>query len=277
MTRQTRADLAMTVSVFCLGASLVLSGVSLLRLRWTSIFAAQPLDLPELLGMGCAGAGIALLGWWLLALVCACISTAAQTVGALRLAAFTRSCSPAFMRRVVISVLGVNLLAAPLTGAAASPGLDLHWHANTVSTAPASPGIGVGAEDGATTSPGPGQEVLPVPATNQVEPRWVPHTAAVDPGMLVSPGTRTEPTHPGSGPGAQAGVPVTGEQEFSADSDVVVTSGDSLWSIVAGALGPFSTDEDVALAWPGWYRANRGTIGEDPNYILPGQVLHAPR
>ena len=57
---------------------------------------------------------------------------------------------------------------------------------------------------------------------------------------------------------------------------VVVHRGDSLWSIAARHLGEQATDADVADAWPRWYAANRELIGEDPDLLLPGQVLVVP-
>ncbi len=58
---------------------------------------------------------------------------------------------------------------------------------------------------------------------------------------------------------------------------VVVRRGDCLWTIAARALGPAATDAQIAMAWPHWYAANRATIGPDPDLLLPGQRLLAPR
>jgi hypothetical protein len=58
---------------------------------------------------------------------------------------------------------------------------------------------------------------------------------------------------------------------------VVVAPGDSLWSIAARQLPRTATDEQVAAAWPAWYRANRRSIGPDPGLIHPGTLLHFPR
>lgn len=281
MKRQTLADLAMTAAILLLGGSLVFSGVSLLRLRWTSMESAQPLTLPELMGVGGAGAGIALLCWWLVAMICALISPVAQNLGAVRIAAFTGACSPAFMRRAVIAVVGLNLMAAPLANAAPSAGTDPRWQPGTVATAPAAP-HGVDPRSAAPSMAGQpgkaaaGDDILPPATTAPIEPAWVPRTAVTDPDLLVRPPARATVAEAGGGQGAAVDVPWTDPQEGNAETDVVVKSGDSLWSIVAAALGPFSSDVDVALAWPRWYNANREAIGADPNLILPGQVLHPP-
>jgi nucleoid-associated protein YgaU len=51
--------------------------------------------------------------------------------------------------------------------------------------------------------------------------------------------------------------------------DVMVTRGDSLWSIAQQVYG------DGRL-WPLIWAANQGTIGGNPNMIFPGQVLRLP-
>ncbi len=62
----------------------------------------------------------------------------------------------------------------------------------------------------------------------------------------------------------------------AAPAGVVVHRGDTLWDIVGRALGPDATDLEVAREWPRWYAANRDVIGDDPDLILPGQVLSRP-
>ncbi|TDW95490.1 LysM domain-containing protein [Kribbella pratensis] len=57
---------------------------------------------------------------------------------------------------------------------------------------------------------------------------------------------------------------------------VVVRKGDSLWSIAARELGPRATADAIAARWPDWYATNRQVIGNDPDLILPGQVLRIP-
>ena len=52
--------------------------------------------------------------------------------------------------------------------------------------------------------------------------------------------------------------------------------GDTLWSIAARHLGPDASDAEIARAWPAWFEANRGVVGDDPDLLRPGQVLRAP-
>jgi nucleoid-associated protein YgaU len=57
---------------------------------------------------------------------------------------------------------------------------------------------------------------------------------------------------------------------------IVVRRGDTLWALAAHHLGPGATNAEVATEWPRWLTSNRGTIGPDPDLILPGQRLRVP-
>lgn len=314
MKKQIGADVAMTATILCLGASMFFAGHSLLRLRLSGANANNPFSLEELVGALAAGLGIAVALWWLLALACAVISGVAEVRGRTRLAATTASWSPAFMRRLVAAVLGLNLLVAPLAVAAptSSGPIDPQWQP-TVATAPdfvsAAAGIGNLAPQDLTAGVAP---AIDVPAPD-INPLWTPQAPTVDPGLLVRPETRPSPaaaptpstqslpphnqgqaSRPGGGKnggsgsagsegdsedsseGGSEGVGSANDGSSDGEEAIVVKRGDTLWSIAAAALGPFATDVEVAQAWPQWYRTNRFVIGSDPNVILPGQVLHAP-
>lgn len=250
MKRQTGADLAMTAAILCLGGSLIFAGRSMLQRRLSGIRANGPLELDEVLGAVAAGTGIAVALWWALALGCAVVSALAERRGAPTLAARTAALSPVFMRRLVAAVVGLNLLGAPMA-LATVPGAAPDTHQR------------LGATVSSTLLPG---TALPGTAAGDdaINPAWTPSSPGVDPGPVVPAPTRSPPGTPGW------------EGNGTAGTEVVVQKGDSLWSIVATTLGPYATDVEVALAWPQWYRANRAVIGEDPNHILPGQILHAP-
>ncbi|REF37546.1 LysM peptidoglycan-binding domain-containing protein [Thermasporomyces composti] len=57
---------------------------------------------------------------------------------------------------------------------------------------------------------------------------------------------------------------------------VVVKRGDTLWDIAARHLGPGASNAEIHREWQRWYEANRQVIGDDPNLILPGQILTPP-
>jgi nucleoid-associated protein YgaU len=91
----------------------------------------------------------------------------------------------------------------------------------------------------------------------------------------TSPGTATAlpaPAMPGDGVPPPVAALVRGDR-----AGVVVSPGDSLWTITARALGRGATAPAVARAWPRWYAANRAVIGADPDLLLPGERLLAPR
>lgn len=59
-------------------------------------------------------------------------------------------------------------------------------------------------------------------------------------------------------------------------SHLVVHRGGSLWAVAERALGPSASTADVAAYWPRVHRANRSTVGPDPDVVHPGQRLALP-
>jgi nucleoid-associated protein YgaU len=177
------------------------------------------------------------------------------------------------MRRLVLAVLGFNLLATGMAQAAEPPVSPLWQPTGQVATTPA-------------------QLPAQPPALN---PLWQPQAPLVSPGPLARPESRSifdrsaggDPTaRTGTGvdptAGAVAGtVPPSGAPTgtrpvIGPGADVVVRTGDSLWTLAAEQLGPLATDLEIAEQWPRWFQANRGVIGDDPSLLLPGQILRAP-
>lgn len=103
---------------------------------------------------------------------------------------------------------------------------------------------------------------------------------AADPGLLRPPDVADAPDplfRPARPPvRPQAAPDVLRGFGLSRPRGVVVHRGDTLWDVAARALGPDATDADVAEAWPRWYAANRDVVGDDPDLLLPGQVLVPP-
>jgi nucleoid-associated protein YgaU len=94
-------------------------------------------------------------------------------------------------------------------------------------------------------------------------------------GADTAPGTHETASAPVA---TAANIPTPpGERGSLSDANTYrVHPGDSLWSIAAAHLGEHATTENVARAWPEWYRANRPALGPDPHLIHPGQLLHVP-
>lgn len=111
--------------------------------------------------------------------------------------------------------------------------------------------------------------------------------AAADPGT-TGPGTATSstgasvdwplqppslPDPPPIPPPVYGGPPGFGDP---VDGAVMVQAGDSLWRLAEDRLAPEASPREIAAAVTAWYRANRQTIGADPDLIQPGQRLLAP-
>lgn len=135
--------------------------------------------------------------------------------------------------------------------------------ASPAAAAPAAPVVAAGpaaaapstADEPGRAEPAPARSTVPVPGWTPTVVATPPRTAAGEVGLVTTATTTTQ----------------TEEQQV-----VVVRRGDTLWSIAARSLGAQATDQDVAEAWPSWYAANRATIGEDPDLLLPGQQLVVP-
>jgi nucleoid-associated protein YgaU len=57
---------------------------------------------------------------------------------------------------------------------------------------------------------------------------------------------------------------------------VIVTSGQTLWSIAQEMLHSNGSPVEVAKLWPQIYEMNREVIGEDPNMLQLGLELKLP-
>lgn len=56
----------------------------------------------------------------------------------------------------------------------------------------------------------------------------------------------------------------------------VVVRGESLWAIAAQHLGEDATVGEISAQWRLWWQANHDVIGDDPDVLLVGQILHPP-
>lgn len=249
MPRQTvRADAAMAAAILLLGIFLAATGSFLIQ-RWQSGSARrQSLSFEDQLGIVANTAGLIVITWWVMSLAFAVAAALLDRLGRTRAAAATGRFSPAFMRRLVLAAVGLQLLTAPLASAATAPG----------GPGPERPGPAAVA---ASWTPSPGEALAPEPqgpgAGSALDPRWKPLSPIVDAGPLAARHVRTQDF-----PGARR--------------EVTVRSGDSLWSIAAAALGPLASDADIAREWPRLYAGNRDAIGADPHFLRPGQVLVLP-
>ncbi|HET7760780.1 MAG TPA: LysM peptidoglycan-binding domain-containing protein, partial [Phycicoccus sp.] len=185
-----------------------------------------------------AAAGLA---WLVLGAVLEVLARLPGAVGRAA-AALSAAVSPRVVRRGAAVLLGVGMGAGASVGPAAA----------VPDRAPVVASLGVLSATATPQPPDPAWAPLP-------DPGWVPEAPRVRPQPDV------------------AAVSTLGRRTAAAESaEVVVRRGDSLWTIAARHLGPGAADGEVAVEWPRWYAANRAVIGEDPDLLLPGQVLRVP-
>lgn len=240
-------DAAMAAVILALGLVLAGTGSSMVQ-RWRSASARhQSLGFEDQLGVLANTAGLILTLWWAMSLAIAVAAALLERSGRARAAAATGKFAPAFMRRLALAAVGIQLLTAPL--AAASP---VQQPPGAVSSPAASPGW-----TPAPLPPGTGDSPGTPVGTPVVQPHWRPLSPAVEPGPLAGQPHRLE-SRPGQG------------------SEVAVRAGDSLWSLSAARLGPFASDVDIAVDWPRIYQANKDVIGGNPHLLRPGQILRLP-
>lgn len=89
--------------------------------------------------------------------------------------------------------------------------------------------------------------------------------------------TAEDSSQTGGTPPAASRTAGDGSDDPAAPRTVVVQQGDTLWSITDDLLGPAPEDPALlASSWPLLHRANHDVIGEDPDLLVPGQVLTVP-
>jgi nucleoid-associated protein YgaU len=203
-----------------------------------AITAPGPAAFDDLLALVAAGVGWAVLAWLAAGLLLCLAAAARRTDG--RLGRVAVAVTPLAVRRLAALLLGLGLVGAPLA-------LAMPAQADRTVAAAAQ-------QTGSTSRP------FDVPALD----RWTPDRP------VAPAATSKQPAEPPA-------LLVTRPHRARVVSDhVVVRRGDTLWDIAARALGPDASVADIAASWPGWYAANRSTIGPDPDLILPGQRLRPP-
>ncbi|MDN4645584.1 LysM peptidoglycan-binding domain-containing protein [Arthrobacter sp. PsM3] len=266
------ADAAMAAAVLLLGVFLAGTGGNIVR-RWESSSARhQSVGFEDQIGMVANTAGLIVIVWWAMSFVIAVVAALLERCGKLRAASAAGKFTPAFMRRLALSAVGLQLITAPLATASTLPDLAGMAFGTPAASAgwtpvqvpggtgapPPSPGPASGPGSGPGPGPAPGTPPTAPPAAPAIaNPQWQPLSPVVEPGPL-------------------AGRSLRHQQPAGQGAEVTVRPGDSLWSLSAARLGPYASDVDIALDWPRVYEANRDTIGGNPHLLRPGQVLRLP-
>lgn len=245
--------------------------------QWRLVTAAGPASLDEALTLLASAVAVLLCTWLGASTLAAVLTHLPGRLG--RLAdRVARTWAPPVSRRLAAVLVGATVTGALAPGtavgeapsrvAAAAPA-PLRPTATALLDTPGfvpTTGLGGGlvAEAAQPRSAAAPPGFAP---TRPGAPAPVPLSAGDAPGWV--------PTRPLQRPQPSPALVVPGRAPHEAAA-VVVHRGDTLWGIVARHLGPRATEAEVATAWPAWYAANRSVIGDDPDLIEPGQVLHPP-
>ncbi len=176
----------------------------------------------------------------------------------------------------------VHAVVATVLGLAMAPAASASDATSSVGVLPAPTSTSAALHAGATIDPGWGAlsatESSSESAFESSSPTATASTnaqasATVDPGWL--PAAPTPP--PRVAPPVDSVVLGSLRASVTPQEEIVVRRGDTLWDLAARHLGPNAGDAEIAAAWPQWHEANRATIGDDPDLLLPGQLLRPPR
>lgn len=241
-------DAITATAILLLGVVLYAAGSGILEQWQHSAARQQGLHPEHLLGAAAAAGGAVLVGWWCLAFVFAGAAALLERNGRTRAAAVTRKLSPALMQRLVLAALSVQLMSGPAAHADVMlPGPEWTPTQDRVAAA-------ASAEPLSLTQPSENPATPP----SDLDPGWQPAAPVASPGLLAAPAVRAV------------------EEAKTETGAVAVLAGDTLWDIAAQAMGPGASDVEIAMQWPRWYEANRAIIGQNPDVLLPGQILQPP-
>lgn len=252
---------------------------------WTSLSDLSPLRAPAtptaaavLLLAGIAGTIATGRLWWILSTTCACA---------------VRGRAPrhdSTTRRLVLAACGVALTVGSVAPAHANDlssldGLPLPERAVSTQTVEAKE------TPSRTSSPAPVSTPRTAAAATRTTSPAAEPTPAPEPERPTSRPTPPEPSIPAASPTASpaasaATSAAASEADTAADSAAarpaptpqahthVVSPGDTLWDI-ARTEGPASNSA-TAAAVAALHGANTDVIGDDPDLLIPGQVLTLP-
>ncbi|SDQ69432.1 LysM peptidoglycan-binding domain-containing protein [Quadrisphaera sp. DSM 44207] len=180
--------------------------------------------------------------------------------------------APAGADRLPAALLLAVLSAAPVLVvlALAAPGQASEVAAGAAAPAP-SPGgaTSTGGGSSAAQEPSAPPSSSSPPSSPSSSPPSSPSSSPSASGPPAPPAV-VAPQPPAS-PDDVAAAPTPAP--LPAACEVVVQRGDSLWAIAARQLGPDAAPGAVAERWRALYAGNRAVVGDDPDLVLPGQLL----
>ena len=237
-------------------------------------------DIDTALAATAGVAGWACLSWFAAVIAFEAGATVPGLLGSVS-GWIARHLGPRSARTAARWLLGATIATAPLVSI---PALSVSAYASVPVSASAYACVAaIGASPGVDASPAaPAMLDRPIATASVIAEQPVldrsgPTPTAGPAAPITGPAAPTVGPTPAAGRAAAAGLALV--QSDSAASPVagyVVRPGDTLWAIASHQLGPHQTAAAVAAQWPRWYAANREVIGDDPNLIRPGELLHAP-
>lgn len=237
-----------TLSLGMLGSSFVL---------WRSLqgrsASRAPLDarsLEELTGLALGLMGAVAVAWLLACAAVAVLARWAAKRGHRRGGMALTSLLPGFIARLALAGIGGSVALAGCSLGAISAGAAVAVAAAPVPEHRLAVNTSLQLHD--EFQPAPSETTSPAAkATELLSPGFVPHRLPL-PLPRLAGGTPRDL------------------------AEVVVRSGDSLWSIAAKSLPVDAGAAEIAAAWPRWYETNHELIGNDPNHLEVGMVLLPP-
>ncbi|MEQ4205274.1 hypothetical protein ABN028_28460 [Actinopolymorpha sp. B17G11] len=247
---------------------------------WTAVQGPNP-TFDALLVLLVAVLAWACFAWLALGTLLMALSVIPGALGA-ACGSLAERLTPAVYRRAARVALGLSVAAGPILGALPANAATVDQPTQAAAAAQLLPGL-----DRPGTFGGQVEQQLPSGAQLPGLDR---------PGGMDRPGggdvldQLPMPDRPVSDQGAgQSGLP-NPDRPISRDPvtrpavrhvddqhQVVVKRGDNLWNIAKASLPDGASSAEINREWHRWYEANRQVIGDNPDLILPGQILTPPQ
>jgi resuscitation-promoting factor RpfA len=252
---------------------------------WSAVQGGNP-SFDDLLVFVVAVLAWACFGWLALGTLLMALSAIPGTVGA-ACGSLAERLTPAVYRRAARVALGLSVAAGPVLGAipANAATVDQPTQA-AAAAAQLLPGLD---RPGTVDNRLPGG--LQLPNLDRPGGQLGSGDQSSARGTFGLP-TPDRPTSDGStssgGTAGRAGLPNPDRPQthdpvtrpplrhVDASDHVTVKRGDNLWNIAKDHLPAGASNAEVNREWQRWYDANRQVIGDNPDLILPGQVLRPP-
>lgn len=252
MKRIDRYDALVALSILVLSVSMLLGSAVIavhIDLNPSSPRQLDNSSLERLTGVVIGLLGALILLWFLLGFIASVLATIGSRTGHHRISRAFARLSPQFILRISIALFSGSLIFATSANAAPPPAQQGAEILNSGSCTISTPSYWRTKPPNTPCAPATqetGEE------TKLLSPGWVPQPISL-PLQRVAGGAPRETT-----------------------TEVIVQSGDSLWSIAAAHLTNDASNAQIAAAWPRWYEANKKIIGQNPDHLELGLVLQVP-